>query len=49
MLRWAVSFFSIAIIAAMFGFGGFAAGIAKVLFFIFVVLFLLSGYLAESA
>jgi len=45
MLRYAVIFFIIAIIAAVFGFGGIAAGatsIARVLFFIFVVLFLLS-------
>jgi uncharacterized membrane protein YtjA (UPF0391 family) len=45
MLRWSVTFFIIAIIAAIFGFGGIAAsaaGIAKVLFFVFVVLFLLS-------
>ncbi len=42
MLRWALIFFIIAIIAAVFGFGGIAVGaaaIAKVLFFIFVVLF----------
>lgn len=45
MLRWAVIFLVIAIIAAIFGFGGIAAGaetMAKVLFFIFIVLFLLS-------
>ncbi|SIT35042.1 conserved hypothetical protein [Paraburkholderia piptadeniae] len=38
-------FFVIAIIAAIFGFGGIAAGaaeIAKVLFFIFVVIFLVT-------
>jgi uncharacterized membrane protein YtjA (UPF0391 family) len=45
MLRWAVAFFIIAIIAAIFGFGGIAvaaAGIAKILFFIFLVLFLVA-------
>lgn len=45
MLRFALAFFIVAIIAAVFGFGGIAAGaasIAKVLFFIFVVLFLIS-------
>jgi uncharacterized membrane protein YtjA (UPF0391 family) len=45
MLRWALVFFIIAIVAAVFGFGDIAAGatsIAKVLFFVFVVLFLLS-------
>ena len=45
MLRYAAVFFVIAIIAAIFGFGGIAAGateIAKVLFFIFVVVFLIT-------
>jgi len=45
MLGWALGFFLIAIIAAIFGFGGIAAGaasIAQILFFIFVVLFLAS-------
>jgi uncharacterized membrane protein YtjA (UPF0391 family) len=43
MLRYAAIFFIIAIIAAVFGFGGIAAGateIAKILFFIFIVIFL---------
>ena len=41
MLHYAVVFFVIALIAAVFGFGGIAAGavgIAKILFFVFVVL-----------
>ena len=41
MLHYAVVFFVIALVAALFGFGGIAAGavdIAKVLFFIFIVL-----------
>lgn len=45
MLYWAAIFFVVAIIAAAFGFGGIAAGaagIAKVLFFIFVILFIVS-------
>ena len=45
MLKWAAIFFVISIIAAIFGFGGIAEGsaeIAKVLFFIFIVLFLLT-------
>ena len=45
MLGWALTFFVIAIVAAVFGFGGIAAGaagIAKILFFIFVVLFVLA-------
>jgi len=44
MLRWAAIFFIIAIIAAIFGFGGIsegAADIAKVLFFIFIVGFVI--------
>lgn len=43
MLRYAVVFFIIAIIAAVFGFGGIATGaaeIAKILFFVFIVIFL---------
>ena len=45
MLRWAVIFFIVAIIAAVFGFGDIADGatdIAKILFFVFIVLFVLS-------
>lgn len=42
MLRWAIMFLIVAIIAAVFGFGGIAAAanaIARILFFIFLVLF----------
>ena len=45
MLRYALGFFIVALIAAVFGFTGIAlaaAGIAKLLFFVFVVLFVLS-------
>jgi uncharacterized membrane protein YtjA (UPF0391 family) len=45
MLRWAVIFFVIALIAALFGFTGIAvaaAGIAKILFFIFLILFVVA-------
>jgi uncharacterized membrane protein YtjA (UPF0391 family) len=45
MLRWAIGFFIIALIAAVLGFGGIAvaaAGIAKIIFYIFVALFILS-------
>ncbi len=41
MLHYAVVFFVIALIAALFGFGGIAAGavsIGKILFFVFIVL-----------
>ena len=44
MLKWAAIFLVISIVAAIFGFGGIAEGaadIAKVLFFIFIVLFVL--------
>ena len=43
MLKWAATFFIIAIIAAVFGFTGIsegAASIAKILFFVFLVLFI---------
>ena len=45
MLRWAIAFFIIAILAAVLGFTGIsvaAAGIAKILFYIFIILFLIS-------
>jgi uncharacterized membrane protein YtjA (UPF0391 family) len=45
MLRWSLAFFIIAIIAAVFGFGGIASGatdIARLLFFFFVVVFVVS-------
>lgn len=44
MLRWSFAFFGIAIIAAIFGFTGIASGaaaIAKTLFFIFIVIWLI--------
>jgi uncharacterized membrane protein YtjA (UPF0391 family) len=45
MLRYALIFFIVAIVAALFGFGGIAAGateIAKILFFVFLILFVVS-------
>lgn len=45
MLRWAILFFIVAIIAGVFGFGGIAAAatdIARVLFGVFLVLFLIA-------
>jgi uncharacterized membrane protein YtjA (UPF0391 family) len=41
MLYYAIVFFVIALVAALFGFGGIAAsavGIAKILFFVFLVI-----------
>ena len=51
MLRWTVTFLIIAIIAAIFGFGGIAAGaasIGKILFFIFIALFVVSLIFGRS-
>ena len=45
VLQAAAVFFIIAIIAAVFGFGGIAAGateVAKILFFIFLIVFVVS-------
>jgi uncharacterized membrane protein YtjA (UPF0391 family) len=45
MLNWALTFLVVALIAAVLGFGGVAvaaAGIAKLLFFVFLVLFIVS-------
>jgi uncharacterized membrane protein YtjA (UPF0391 family) len=45
MLRWALAFLIIAIVAAIFGFGDIAAGatyFARILFFLFLVLFVVA-------
>ena len=45
MLRWSLGFFIVAIIAAVFGFGGIASGaseLARICFFFFVVIFVVS-------
>lgn len=45
MLGWTVTFLVVALVAALFGFGGIAvaaAGIARILFFIFLILFVAS-------
>jgi uncharacterized membrane protein YtjA (UPF0391 family) len=45
MLYWAAIFFVIALIAALFGFGGIAAAatdVARILFFIFLVVFVVT-------
>ncbi len=39
MLRWALGFLAVALVAALFGFGGTTealAGIARILFFVFI-------------
>lgn len=54
MLRWALFFLVISLVAALFGFTGIsaaAADIARILFFIFVVIFLallIAGLFAGS-
>ncbi|MEL6585115.1 MAG: DUF1328 domain-containing protein [Pseudomonadota bacterium] len=45
MLGWAITFLVVALIAAALWFGGIAgasAGIAQILFFVFIVLFVVS-------
>jgi uncharacterized membrane protein YtjA (UPF0391 family) len=45
MLYWAAVFLVIALIAAVFGFGGIAGaaiGVAKILFIVFLALFIIS-------
>ncbi len=45
MLGWAITFLIVALIAALFGFGGIAsasAGVAQILFGIFLVLFIVA-------
>lgn len=46
MLSWALAFLVVAIIAAIFGFGGIAGtavSIAKLIFFVAIILFLISA------
>jgi uncharacterized membrane protein YtjA (UPF0391 family) len=52
MLRWALGFLILALVAAFFGFGGIAAtsvGIAKTLFYIFLLVFLVTLVLGVVA
>jgi uncharacterized membrane protein YtjA (UPF0391 family) len=54
MLRWALGFFIVALVAALLGFTGIslaAAGIAKILFYLFLILFLvtLMGHLLRRS
>jgi uncharacterized membrane protein YtjA (UPF0391 family) len=52
MLNWAVTFLVIALIAAVLGFGGIAGtavGIAKILFFVFLILFVVSFLMGRRA
>jgi len=50
MLSWAITFLIIAIVAAILGFGGIAGtavGIAKLLFFVFLALFVISLFMGR--
>jgi uncharacterized membrane protein YtjA (UPF0391 family) len=49
MLGWAITFLIVALVAAVFGFGGIAVAavdIAKIIFFVAIVLFLISAVVA---
>jgi len=51
MLNWAITFLVIALIAAALGFGGIAGTsieIAKILFFVFIVLFVVTFLLGRK-
>ena len=46
MISWAISFLVVALIAAVFGFGGItgvAIELAKIVFFVAIILFLISA------
>jgi uncharacterized membrane protein YtjA (UPF0391 family) len=46
MLGWAITFLIVALVAAIFGFGGIAAvavDIARIIFFVAIILFLISA------
>jgi uncharacterized membrane protein YtjA (UPF0391 family) len=52
MLRWAILFLIVAIIAGVFGFGGIAAAatdIARLLFVVFLVLFVIALFLGRRS
>ena len=52
MLRWAILFLLVAIIAGVFGFGGIAVAatdIARLLFVVFLVLFVITLFLGRRS
>jgi len=52
MLRWSITLFIIAIIAGVFGFGVIASGaasIAKILFFLFAIAFIVSLFVGKRS
>jgi uncharacterized membrane protein YtjA (UPF0391 family) len=51
MIGWAITFLVIALVAAMIGFsavGGALVAIAKILFFVFLVLFVVSLFVSNG-
>ena len=49
MLGWAITFLIVALIAAVLGFGGiasFAVDIARIIFFVAIILFVISAVVA---
>ena len=52
MIRWAIAFAILALVAGVLGFGGLAgefAGIAKILLFVFLALVVISAVLGRRA
>ena len=52
MLGWALTFLIVALIAAVLGFGGiagFAVEIAKIIFFVAIILFVISAIVGPGA
>jgi uncharacterized membrane protein YtjA (UPF0391 family) len=48
LLNWAIIFLILALVAGVLGFGGIAresAGIAKILFFVFIIIYVISFFL----
>ncbi|CUW46253.1 MULTISPECIES: DUF1328 domain-containing protein [Acetobacteraceae] len=51
LLRWTITFLVLALIAAVFGFGGISSTFAyfgKVLFFIFIILFVIGLFFGRG-
>jgi uncharacterized membrane protein YtjA (UPF0391 family) len=49
MIGWAITFLIVALVAAILGFGGivtFAVDIARIIFFVAIILFVMSAVLA---
>lgn len=51
MLRWSLTFFVVALIAALLGFSGLAGaagGMSKILFLLFLILFVISLFMGRT-